>query len=103
MSSDLRDQGYDYLLQVVNNFLPEAFTLTSQEHLLPVSKVVASMTGSRWFSCLPSFPSSFPVLAFRSPIIKIIPLSLDFNNISFSFSKYSVLVVMVGMVLLGGI
>ena len=36
-----------WLLQIVNNYLPEVFTLTSQEHLLLVSKVVPSMSGSR--------------------------------------------------------
>ena len=79
-----------WLLQIINNFLPEVFALTSQEHLLPVSKVVPSMPGSRWFSCLPSFscrPSSFPVLAFRSSMIKMSPLSLYFISISFSFQK----------------
>ena len=95
-----------WLLQIVNNFLPEVFTLTSQEHLLPISKVVPSMSGSRWFGCLPSFlrrPSSFPVYVFRSLMIKMSPLSLHFINISFSFQKQSLFVVMVGVVLLGGI
>ena len=103
MSGYLRLQGL--LLQIVNNFLPEVFTLTSQVHLLPVSKVVSSMTGSRWFSCLHIFscrPSSFHVLALRSPMIKMSPLSLYFINISFSFLKKSVFVVMVRVVLLGG-
>ena len=58
-----------WLLQIVNNFLPEVFNLESLEYLLQVSKVVASMSGSRWFSYLPLFscrPSSFPVFAFKS-------------------------------------
>ena len=54
------------LLQAVNNFLPEVFTLSSQEDLSLVCKVLASMPGSKWLSWLPSSScrsALFPVLA----------------------------------------